>query len=359
MLYTLPIIILITVLRILHTIYNISYVSSNNSTIINSKRIGVRNYSTSNRRPGHTQIEKLKDQPNNQDIVAVNETYPRRYPLELKSKPLEIFTNALTERLQITSKFTQSFGVYLWHNYATGEQYVGSGINPKTGLSGRLSNYYQSSRLAQGRLIDNSILSHGHNQFALVILALYPLTSGVSKGELLNVEQHYINLYKPALNSNISAHSSLGFKHSEETKDRISKLRTGVGHSDETKSRLSLLNSGVNNPFYNKTHTTESLSKMSESKVGSKNPMYGKEKSVEFLYQQSSESKKGAKNPMYGKGKNIYVYKVLDNGDLDFVSVQGTKATYTNFPISQSALTKRIASGESHNGYRYSYVPLH
>jgi hypothetical protein len=56
-------------------------------------------------------------------------------------------------------------------------------------------------------------------------------------------------LYKPILNINPLPGSSLGFKHSEESKKLISYFRKGKPLSEEIKSRLSTLLFGELNPF--------------------------------------------------------------------------------------------------------------
>ena len=70
----------------------------------------------------------------------------------------------------------------------------------------------------------------------------------------LNNEQEYIHLYKPILNLNPVAGSSVGsfffnYKHSEESKKLISEFRKGKPLSKSTKIRLSALFSGELNPF--------------------------------------------------------------------------------------------------------------
>ncbi|MDB5422510.1 MAG: laglidadg endonuclease [Brevundimonas sp.] len=77
--------------------------------------------------------------------------------------------------------------------------------------------------------------------------------------------------------------SSLGFKHSEETKKIISELVKGRKHSEETKEKLSTMHKGELNPFNGKSHKPETIAQMKACKIGEKNPMYNKEKSPEFI----------------------------------------------------------------------------
>ena len=72
-----------------------------------------------------------------------------------------------------------------------------------------------------------------------------------------------------------------GYKHSEETKRKISIANSNP--SEETRRKRSLANLGEKNPFYGKHHTEETKKKISEnkerakkislSKIGEKNPM--------------------------------------------------------------------------------------
>lgn len=86
-------------------------------------------------------------------------------------------------------------------------------------------------------------------------------------------------------------HPMYGKSHSEETKLKISNSLLGFKHTDETKKKLSIISSkrkgekrtdktkqkmrenhvdfsGKNHPFYGKKHTEESKKKMSEAKKG-------------------------------------------------------------------------------------------
>ena len=66
-----------------------------------------------------------------------------------------------------------------------------------------------------------------------------------------------------------------GRKHSEETKDKISKSLTGENHN-----------------FYGKTHTKETKQKMSEIKKGEKNPFYGRKHSEETKQKMKEAAKR-------------------------------------------------------------------
>lgn len=116
-----------------------------------------------------------------------------------------------------------------------------------------------------------------------MILEVLGQTSLQSKSNILIKQQYYIDLYKPLLNLNPRAGSSLGFKHTDQSKKLIAEFRKGKPLSEKTKLKLSNLFSGELNPFWSKTHSLITKDKMRESKLGELNPMYQKPKSKEFL----------------------------------------------------------------------------
>lgn len=248
----------------------------------------------------------LKQTIENNNLITVNPN--RKFSQEqkldlmnLKVTPASPIYNLLKDRNTILREYKNKGGVYLIHNNVNGKQYVGSGMD----LSKRLATYYFPSRLADGRFISNSILKYGHGNFSVVILAVLgnTLTDAYTKTGIIYKEQEYIHLYKPILNLNPVAGSSVGFKHSDESKKLLSEFRKGKPLSKSTKLRLSALFSGELNPFWSKVHSATTLEKMSRAKVGDLNPMFNKIKSKEFLAHMNKD-RKGSNNPMYGKPKS-------------------------------------------------------
>ena len=253
---------------------------------------------------------------NNLITIKHKHKFSQEYKLnlaDLKSSTASPIYNVLNDKEIILKEYKNRGGIYLIHNNVNGKQYVGSGMD----LAKRLATYYFPSRLADNRYISNSILKYGHDNFSVVILHVLGNTDIFTKKDIISKEQEYIYLYKPVLNLNPIAGSSMGFKHSEESKRLISEFRTGKPLSEKTKKRLSLLFSGELNPFWSKSHTPATLEKMSKSKIGALNPMFNKEKSKEFIAHMYKD-KTGENNPMYGKAKSeetltklrkkIYVY---------------------------------------------------
>jgi len=274
--------------------------------------------------------------------------------------PVKIYNNMLDDKSLIVSEFNNKSGIYLLHNLVNGKQYVGSSIN----LKRRLYSYYSPSKLIDNRYISNSILKYGHNNFTVLILELVEKSDHI-KTDLLNREQYYIDLLKPVLNLNPTAGSSLGFKHSDETKALLANLRTGKSLSEKTKQLLSELFSGELNPFWGKTHNLDTLTRMKLSKIGELNPMYGKEKSPEFI-EQMHKDKHGSNNPMWGKThsegtlnkmrKSVYVYDALI---MELIKEYNSSVTAKeDLKIGYDTLKKYLNSNKPFKGKIFSSFPL-
>ena len=92
--------------------------------------------------------------------------------------------------------------------------------------------------------------------FSLIILEY------TSSEALISCEQKWIDLLKPEYNINPVAASSKGYKHSEESIEKIRNAVLGRKHSEEVKQAMSESRKGENNSFYGKKHNEETLSIM-------------------------------------------------------------------------------------------------
>ena len=176
-------------------------------------------------------------------------------------------------------------GVYLWINRVHGKMYVGSSIN----LHARLS-YYFALKNVHG-IIGQGLLKYGLDSFVLVIFFVPNATSSL----VLALEQSVLDTGICAYNILSTAGSSVGFKHTDEAKEKMK----GREHTDETKSRISATKKG---------HSTseETKSKISATKKGQKHSGETKAK--------MSSSHLGEKNPRFNKGKPVYLYVVHPHG---------------------------------------------
>ena len=104
-----------------------------------------------------------------------------------------------------------------------------------------------------------------------------------NKEQALELEAELMKYYDSVDNGyNTSEYANSHFKHSEESKQKMSESVTGEKH-----------------PMFGKHHTEETRKKMSEAQTGEKAYWYGKHHSEESK-QKMSESKSGENNPMFG-----------------------------------------------------------
>lgn len=265
----------------------------------------------------------------------------------------------LNNRYIIISENKKSKGIYLLYNNVNNKYYIGSAEN----LSTRINNYYYLSRLNDNRYISNSINNYGHNNFSVFILESYNLNENIN---ILEREQFYIDKYKPKLNILNIAGNSLGFKHADLTKKKISMINKGKTITIETRQLLSNLFKGENNPFYGKSHSKEFKEKLSKDRIKENNPMYGKPKSIEFI-QNMYKNKFGINNPMYGKpkspetlkklNKNIYVYDCNSNELI--IKYDSFTIAVNDLKISKNTLRKYALSKKPYKEKIFSYDKLY
>jgi group I intron endonuclease len=230
--------------------------------------------------------------------------------------------------------------IYKTTNLVNGKQYIGKDTrnNP---------NYFGS-----GVLLKKAIKKYGKENFKKEIIEVCS-----SRQELIEREEYWLNYYDAGNNSifynrhNYSyggiasfgeKNGFYGKKHSNETKQKISKSNSGRTISDDTKKKLSQSHFGKRHSietlqkireshlgekhhFYGKhlseehkrklsegllgrKFSEETIEKIRESRLGEKNPFYGKTHSMKSK-KRMSEKRKGENNPMFGKtGKNHPLY---------------------------------------------------
>ena len=102
-------------------------------------------------------------------------------------------------------------GVYFWLNTLNGKMYIGSSLN----LPKRLANYWETTPKGTS-IIRSALLKYSHQSFVLVVVFL----NSVNKDQVLALEQNALDTFKPAYNASPLASSPLGFKHSDEAKEK-------------------------------------------------------------------------------------------------------------------------------------------
>lgn len=170
------------------------------------------------------------------------------------------YDNFKEDRVNILKEQKDKSGVYCFVNKINGHYYVGSSIN----LSSRMRNYFNNTFLKSKQNINmpfvKALLKYGQSNFKLLILEY-------AESESLTIrETYFITKVMPYYNVLKQGYSSLGYKHTEETKALLSELSKNRVHSDATKSLIAKALTGENNPFYNKNHSMESKVRMIESR---------------------------------------------------------------------------------------------
>ena len=137
--------------------------------------------------------------------------------------------------------------------------YIGSSINIASRMNNYLNNTYLNLRKNNNMPIIQALLKYGQENFAVLIIEY------VNIEKLSLKETYYITKILPYHNVLKQGYSSVGYKHTEETKSLLSELAKNKIHSDKTKSLIAKALTGENNPFYNKTHSIESKVRMIEA----------------------------------------------------------------------------------------------
>jgi group I intron endonuclease len=122
-----------------------------------------------------------------------------------------------------------------------------------------LNTAFLKSRQNVNMPIVKALLKYDQSNFTLLILEYV-------ESDMLTVrETYYITSVIPYYNVLKQGYSSLGYKHTEETKELLAQLAKNRTHSEETKGLIARALIGENNPFYNKSHSIESKRRMIEA----------------------------------------------------------------------------------------------
>jgi group I intron endonuclease len=174
-------------------------------------------------------------------------------------KPIKVY-NLKIDRLQILKNEKNKSGVYCFINQINGHIYVGSSINLASRMKNYLNNTFLKSQQNRNIPITRALLKYDQSNFTLLILEYVEV-------EFLTIrETFYITDIMPYYNVLKQGYSSLGYKHTEETKKLLSELANNRIHSDKTKALIARALTGENNPFYRKNHSMESKIRTMESK---------------------------------------------------------------------------------------------
>ena len=174
--------------------------------------------------------------------------------------PLVIYPNFKEDRANILKEQKDKSGVYCLINKINGHSYVGSSINLASRMKNYLNTTFLKSKQNNNMPIVKALLKYNHSNFTLLIL------EHVEAQYLTVRETYFITFVIPYYNVLKQGYSSLGYKHTKETKQLLSELAKNRVHSDVTKGLIAKALTGENNPFYNKSHSIESKVRMIEAK---------------------------------------------------------------------------------------------
>lgn len=164
--------------------------------------------------------------------------------------PVVSFNNSAEQKEEIFKTCKDESFVYRWINKTNGKDYLGSTSNAKS----RLSSYYDLKTLSIFNMpIYKAILKYGHSNFIFEIIEFSQPKDVVQR------EQHYLDLFDFDYNVLEKADSLFGFKHSVDTLEKMKGRQNALGftHSLETLEKLRDAQTG-------KIHSPESLDKMRE-----------------------------------------------------------------------------------------------
>lgn len=150
-------------------------------------------------------------------------------------------------------------GIYVIENIINGHKYIGSAINIKERWNEHIKQLKKNTHHSQH--LQNAWNLYGEQAFNFLVLETCFFLNLIEK------EQQYLDLYKPEYNICKYAGSTLGHKHSEETKAKIGKASVGRTHTEATKKKIAKANKG-NNHNLGRTASEETKQKMSLARKG-------------------------------------------------------------------------------------------
>ncbi len=234
------------------------------------------------------------------NVIKNNINYIRFYSTTYSSSvnSIKFYEDAYSMKKLIIKDNKNKSGIYKWTNKLTNDVYIGQSVD----LAKRFIRYFHLNYLKNREtlVISRALIKYGYSNFTLEILEYCDIA------DLTEREQYYLDKLNPKYNTLKIAGSSLGHKHTEETKIKISKSLKGVyvkeksalfgrTHTEETKVIMALKKSKENNPLFGRTHSEETKELMRQKALGRRH-------SEETLLKMSSN-----------RGYLVYIYEKCDS----------------------------------------------
>jgi group I intron endonuclease len=151
--------------------------------------------------------------------------------------------------------------IYCYHCISTGKKYIGKTLYERK----RKEHHCHMVRSGSKRKFYNAVRKYGWKNF------IYGIIEECDECLLSQKEVTYIREYdsfKCGYNSTLGGDGKSGWKHTKETKEKISKSNFGKLCSEETKKKLSEVNRGKMPWIFGKKHTLETREKIRLSHLG-------------------------------------------------------------------------------------------
>ena len=206
-------------------------------------------------------------------------------------------------------------GIYGVFNTISTRLYAGSAYSLYKRISTHLSTPSRSNVILQ-----HALRKYGVRNFKIIVFETINRSDPNFKQLLKDAENYYLNtIPKPMLyNILYQAHTSVGYKHTDEAKTLIRAKAVGRVVSEDTRRKISRLTKGPNNPFFGMTHDADTRKRISKAvRLHNANRTYEPVYSPEFLYQQTKD-KTGANNP---NAKAVILTNCITNEVLEMPTI--------------------------------------
>lgn len=219
---------------------------------------------------------------------------------------------------------SEKSGIYQIRNKVNNKIYIGSSFR----FGNRKSQHFQNleKNIHSNTKLQNSVNKYGLENFIFELLEI------CSKDNLIQREQYWLDLLQPFAEKGYNilkiAKNSSGFKHSEETKRKISEIQIGKKVSQETKDLLL---------SYSKERkvSEETREKLRNKHLGKKLSEETKEK-IKFARKNQIMSKESVEKRIEKILKSVNLFDLKDNLIRHFKSYKEC-AEYLNSPYSTIA----------------------